>query len=143
MATYYVSTTGNDGDAGSVGSPWLTISYGVSQLHAGDTLYIRGGTYTGSSATIDSQRHVVNSGTSFANAVTISGFPGELVIMQPTSGLGGITLTAGASYIIIQDLTIHLSPTQTEGEGIYLDTAHHIRMQRLDLNGNGAEGFGV
>jgi len=42
---YYVATTGNNSNAGTIGSPWLTWQYAFNQLSAGDTLFIRGGTY--------------------------------------------------------------------------------------------------
>lgn len=43
--TYYVSTTGNDSNAGTLAAPWATWQKGFSTIVAGDTLYIRGGTY--------------------------------------------------------------------------------------------------
>jgi len=45
MATYYVSTLGNDSQIGSILSPWKTIQYGVDMMMPGDTIYIRGGRY--------------------------------------------------------------------------------------------------
>ncbi len=49
-AVYYVSTSGSDsfGD-GSSGSPWATISNGISNMSSGDTLIVRDGLYTGTS----------------------------------------------------------------------------------------------
>lgn len=44
-ATYYVSTTGSDAAAGSLAAPWATWQHGFETIVAGDTLYIRGGTY--------------------------------------------------------------------------------------------------
>lgn len=54
MATYYVSTTGNDSNAGtSTAAPWATITRALdstpasgSTLAAGDTVLIQAGTYT-------------------------------------------------------------------------------------------------
>lgn len=40
---YYVSTTGNDANPGTLAEPYLTIQYGINQLRAGDTLFIKGG----------------------------------------------------------------------------------------------------
>lgn len=45
MATFYVATTGNDNNSGTINSPWLTWQYAFNQLQPGDILYIRGGTY--------------------------------------------------------------------------------------------------
>lgn len=45
-ATYYVATNGNNGNSGTSSSPWRTVAYAVSKMVAGDTTYVRGGTYT-------------------------------------------------------------------------------------------------
>jgi hypothetical protein len=44
-ATYYVSTTGNDGNPGTMAQPWRTIQHGIDVAVAGDTVFIRGGIY--------------------------------------------------------------------------------------------------
>src|SRR4051812_12476139 len=72
-ATYYGAPTGNDANAGSISAPWRTIRVAVSRLTAGDTLYLRGGVYTGTSDNIDSQAGAVPSGTSWTSAITIAG----------------------------------------------------------------------
>ncbi len=45
-ATYYVATSGNNSNSGTSSSPWRTVAYAVSKMVAGDTTYVRGGTYT-------------------------------------------------------------------------------------------------
>jgi hypothetical protein len=49
-ATYYVSTTGSDGNtpvqAQNPLTPWRTLTASVPKLVCGDTLYVRGGNYT-------------------------------------------------------------------------------------------------
>lgn len=43
----YVATTGNDGTGdGSSGAPYLTIGHAVSQASAGDTVFVKAGSYT-------------------------------------------------------------------------------------------------
>lgn len=44
-ATYYVATTGNNSNPGTSSQPWKTIAYATSKMVAGDTTYVRGGTY--------------------------------------------------------------------------------------------------
>ena len=45
--TYYVSLTGNDNrNAGTLNNPFRTLSYAIDRATDGDTIYIRGGTYT-------------------------------------------------------------------------------------------------
>ena len=44
---YYLSPSGNDGTgAGTLASPWFTLDKAWTVVAAGDTVYIRGGTYT-------------------------------------------------------------------------------------------------
>jgi hypothetical protein len=62
MTTYYVATTGSDGNAGTIGSPFLTISQGNSVLVGGDTLLVGDGTYS-----ITSNIAVTANGTSGAH----------------------------------------------------------------------------
>jgi hypothetical protein len=44
-ATYYVATTGNDGNPGTRSQPWRTVAYAVSSMVPGDTTYVMDGTY--------------------------------------------------------------------------------------------------
>lgn len=53
-ATYYVSgSTGNDSNPGTLESPWKTINKANQTLQAGDTVYIRAGTYSITGSGID------------------------------------------------------------------------------------------
>ncbi|MGH7238867.1 MAG: DUF1565 domain-containing protein [Candidatus Saccharimonadales bacterium] len=44
-ADYYVSTSGNDSNPGTQGSPFKTIQKGADVAHAGDTVHVLPGTY--------------------------------------------------------------------------------------------------
>jgi hypothetical protein len=44
--TSYVATTGNNSNNGTIGSPWLTIAYAVSQSTSGDIIHVNAGSYT-------------------------------------------------------------------------------------------------
>ncbi len=44
-ATYYVSLSGNDSNAGTIDQPWASINRATHNVVAGDTIYIRGGAY--------------------------------------------------------------------------------------------------
>ena len=41
----YVATNGNDGNSGTIDAPFATITHAASVMKAGDTCYVRGGTY--------------------------------------------------------------------------------------------------
>ena len=71
-ATYYVTTTGKDTNPGTQAQPFHTIRQGLRVLTAGDTLYLRGGTYAES---ISHLAQTVPSGSSWANPITIAGYP--------------------------------------------------------------------
>ena len=87
-ATYYVDNTGgNDANDGlSVGNAWETIQKGLSTIVAGDTLYVRAGTYSensslgsmglddGDGANVGYRPH--NSGTS-TDTIVVRGYPGD------------------------------------------------------------------
>lgn len=45
--TYYVAPNGNDSNPGTESEPWQTIQKAADTLQPGETVYIRGGTYTG------------------------------------------------------------------------------------------------
>ncbi|MFN0062052.1 MAG: right-handed parallel beta-helix repeat-containing protein [Myxococcaceae bacterium] len=149
-ATYYVSQSGNDGnscESAQSTTPSLqkgTLSAGVACLSAGDTLWIRGGTYTGSLNVIDSQTFRVPSATSWLNPVTIGGFPGDSVTLVPPYNVSGIRLTTGApSYLIIQDLSIDMqnSSAGSDADAVYLHTAHHNRLLRLEVKNSWNSGI--
>ena len=43
--TYYVSSSGNDSNLGTIDSPWLSIHKSAKKLSPCDTLYVRSGIY--------------------------------------------------------------------------------------------------
>src|SRR5579859_3511318 len=45
LSTYFVSTSGSDGAAGTLHAPFRTIQHAANLARPGDTVLIRGGTY--------------------------------------------------------------------------------------------------
>lgn len=43
--TYYVSTTGSDGNPGNLSLPWKTVTYASANSNPGDTIYVKAGLY--------------------------------------------------------------------------------------------------
>jgi uncharacterized protein YjdB len=75
-ATYYVSASGNDGNAGtSLASPFATIQHAVNVMDPGDICYIRGGAY---------HEEVDLSGVagSEGQPITLTNYEGEKVILD-------------------------------------------------------------
>jgi hypothetical protein len=104
-ATYYVAPNGSDSKAGSKAAPWKTIQKAASYMVAGDTVYIRAGTYSG---TVSPAR----SGTS-GKYITYSAYPGEehKVILNGSSSK---FVVKGKSFIQIRALRF----TNVSGEAI-------------------------
>jgi parallel beta-helix repeat protein len=92
---YYVSPSGSDGNAGTLASPWRSINTAVANLKAGDTLYVRGGTYV----------EVINinvSGTAAA-PINITSYPNEFPVIDgqnkiPTNDWAAL-VSIGGNYI--------------------------------------------
>lgn len=72
---YYVAKTGNDGNAGGESSPWLTIQKAANTAVAGDTVYVKAGTYT-------EQVIFQKSGTP-GNYITFQNYSTDVVIATP------------------------------------------------------------
>ena len=69
--TFYMSDAGNDDAVGSTTAPWASLNKANATMAAGDTLYVRAGTYSGVSSITWSK-----SGTA-EDPVVISAYPGE------------------------------------------------------------------
>lgn len=77
--TYYVATTGNNGNPGTISQPWATFQYAFTYgLVAGDTVYFRGGTYYVTSA----QANTAGLDGTEANPICFFAYPGETPIVD-------------------------------------------------------------
>lgn len=146
MTTYYVRVTGSNAAAGtSAGAAWLTISYAMTHVAAGDTIYVGAGTYRVSAAIVP---------TSMASMTYLygdtdgskTGDAGEVIVTNyatndttaPTNvnlftldsknfwTIGKLSLMAGSNGygfrlltathdVTLQDLTIHSTGSATIG----------------------------
>ncbi len=76
MAVYFASTTGSDGNSGSISQPFATLEHADQLAQPGDTIYLRGGTYV-----LDEVLTLTKSGTS-GNPITIASYQGEKVVLD-------------------------------------------------------------
>ena len=76
MAVYYVSTTGSDDAKGSIDKPFASLDYAHSLAQPGDTIYIRGGTYS-----LTSVMKLSNSGTE-GNPIKVLAYEGETPVFD-------------------------------------------------------------
>lgn len=138
-ATYYVATTGNDANPGTQAQPFQTIGKGLRVLTAGDTLYLRDGTYT---EEIDSNKQRIPTGTSWSNAVTIAAYPGEPVTLQPSAAVVVNLVASYVQYVILDGLVLDAGNSSDGGISI-LNGAHHIRVQNGEVKNAPRQGIFV
>ncbi len=74
---YYVATSGDDDDEGTIDKPWRTIDKSLKKLKAGDTLFLRGGTYYESNIS----KFPVGEATASAR-ITVTNYADETVIVN-------------------------------------------------------------
>jgi hypothetical protein len=76
-ATYYVSPSGDDSNPGTIDQPWQTIQHAADTVTAGNTVYIRRGTYN---------EHVrtMHDGNPTDGYIIFAAYPGETPIIDGT-----------------------------------------------------------
>lgn len=144
-ATYYVSTTGNDGADGSVATPWASPGFASRQLVPGDTLIILGGTYILSE--YDADILIPPSGTP-ANWITIEGEPGNTPVLAGRDNLYSAVLLDGKHYLHFRNLEITHDETAMGGaiwfrEGINMSGAPCSNLIFEDINIHHLDEFGI
>jgi hypothetical protein len=110
-AEFYVATTGDDGDPGTIGEPFKTVDHGVDALAAGDTLYIRGGKYR------EGGINGFPTGGTAGTVTTITNYQNEEVIVN-----AGVALDSAGDWTL-------------ETGNIYAHTTGAVTMRNLSQNG--------
>jgi hypothetical protein len=100
----YYASPGGSGSSCTLGSP-CSLSTGIGRLKAGDTLYLRGGTYN--------QTVSIGASGTASSRVTIAGYPGETAIIDggdsiPSSNYGVLFGLSG-NYVTVRDLEVKRS----------------------------------
>lgn len=106
MATFYIASGGSDSNAGTEASPWATIPKAMSTLVAGDTCYVKAGTYTTTAGDWNTPGfNPVNSGTA-TNPIAIRRFGTDTVYLSNNNGSNKICGSQYRNYIIWDGFTI-------------------------------------
>lgn len=155
-ATYYVDTAGSDSHPGTEKQPWRTVAYAVSKMVAGDTTYVRGGTYN------EGLIRFSRTGTQAA-PIKLLNYPGESpiinfidpkqfprILIQHASrinvAMGWITIEGfeiahgydGIKYYNLHDSTIRRNWIHHSlNQGILGGGGHHNTFDRNIINHNG------
>jgi hypothetical protein len=143
----YVSPSGSDSAAGTQSQPWRTIQHAANTCAAGDTIYVRAGTY-------HEALTITRSGASSA-ATTFINYPNEHPIVDGTgvgisNGQQGLLTLQNVSNIIVQGFEIRnykTSSTSSVPAGVFITGSganiqilgnhiHHIENTAKSVNAN-------
>lgn len=112
-ADYYVSPSGNDGNTGSVGSPWQTLQYAVDQLQAGDVLHVGAGSYN--------EKITLNVSGTAGNPIRITGgFPLPVIDGSGLTSQNALIAISNQSYITINQLELQ-DNVMNDAQGILVE----------------------
>ncbi len=134
--TYYVSTSGDDANSGEEAQPWASIQKAANTLLAGDTVFIKAGTYH--------ERVVVqNSGTA-GNDVVFSNYQNDEVVIDGTGiswggSWNGLFDISGKSYIQIRGLNV----VNADYAGFWIEDSDHILIEDCYTYNTFSSGIGV
>ncbi|RJP92373.1 MAG: hypothetical protein C4518_06885 [Desulfobacteraceae bacterium] len=137
-ADYYVATNGSDGNPGTLASPWKTINKANNTLKAGDTAFIKAGTYK-------EMIKPANSGLN-GSPITYSRYKEDIVKVSNASGFGANL--QGKSFITLYGIQFvgngDYGVAALNSSGVYSnitiqecyfkdsDSWAHMRFERVD-----------
>jgi hypothetical protein len=130
--TYYVATNGSDSNNGTnLATPFANPQTAVALAGAGDTVYIRGGTYT-----MTAQVKPAHAGTA-ASYGTLSAYPGE----QPVWNFSGITVDGGLYFSKDYWHAIGITVENCSGHGIVMSGAGFTILEGCASHDNQDDGI--
>lgn len=126
----YVATDGSNSNKGTIDSPYATVYYAISKAKAGQTIYVRGGTYN--------QNIVITKSGTEGNYITIRNYPNEKPVFDhtnyPTDG-GAIIELSKVNYIHIQGLKLcNKDLKSNSGYGILMRQGNHIIIKDVEIS---------
>lgn len=120
--TFYVATTGNDSNPGTLAQPWRTVQKALNTLQAGQRALVRAGTYPES---LDVSR----AGTAAA-PITVENYPGERPVVNG-GGQRPLEIGSSGAYFRIRGFVFENSPYTSGGNvDVY---GHHIEVSGSEV----------
>jgi len=148
-AEYYVSTTGSDSNPGTLAAPFATLQKGADTAVAGDTVWIRGGTYTITTPkTSGAGIQLSKSGTSDTNRIKYWAYPGETPLFDFTN----MTIsTSGYTFgFVISGNWVHLKgieeccvPMNTSSNNGFASEGTNNIYELLNAHNNSGSGMQI
>ncbi len=129
-ATYYVSSLGNDSNTGTESQPWRSLQKAANTVAPGDTVYVRGGTYS---------RVDLKTSGSAGNYITFQAYQGEYPVLDGGSWIGiNNYYTPNLGYVIIDGFEV-----RGFDQGILFKQANHIVIRNNNVHDNNQLGIDV
>src|SRR5271166_4178839 len=142
LRNYFVATNGSDRNPGTISQPFRTIAKGVSMLTAGETLFVRSGTYA------ESLQNTIPGGTSWSNPVTVEAYPGDAVTIRPPSGASFGLYFSGTNeqYIVVKGFTVDarnvaVDAVKITGGQSSRGAASHIEIANCEIEDSPQQGI--
>jgi hypothetical protein len=138
--TYYVAPAGSDANPGTEAQPWRTIQNAAETLVAGDTVYIRAGTYR--------ERVVPHNSGCAGSTITYAAYPGDTVTLDGSTitlpdDLAGLFEVSHKSYIRISGLRVINAGPNNDNAGILVLDSSHIVVENNQTYSTNSSGIGV
>jgi hypothetical protein len=128
--TFYVSTTGNDSNPGTLAQPWRNVQKALNTLQPGQRALVREGTYE--------QNHRWDRHGTAAAPVTVAAYPGERPVLRPA---GGFPIEISGSYFRLQGFVIE-NARGTSAANVYpTGPAHHLEISNNDIRRSQDQGI--
>jgi hypothetical protein len=139
-STYYVAPGGNDDNPGTILLPWRTIQKAANTLVAGDTVYVRAGTYP--------ERVVPQNSGSGGGYITYAAYPGETVTIDGSGitlpdALAGLFHIWDKAYIRVSGLRVINAGPNDNNAGILVDESSYIILENNTTYNTTSSGIGV
>lgn len=135
---YYVAPGGSDGAAGAIGTPRFNLNAIWTLVSAGDTVYMRGGTYTYST-----QQYLTGKNGTAGNLIKLWAYPGESPVItrgasfsKPNWHRGMVFLTA--NYVHVRGIRftgMYTDDNQVDA-GLQAYNVNNCIFERLECDNN-------
>jgi hypothetical protein len=136
----YVSPSGSDAGPGTEARPWRTIQKAAEAARAGDTIYVRAGTYR--------ERVVFRVSGAEGRPITLMARPGEEAIIEGRgirlpADWGGLLDISGQSHIRIRGLKVQNAGPHANNPGILVDRSRQVIIENTHTYNTASSGIGV
>lgn len=151
-AVYFVATNGSDSNPGTLDQPFASLQKGHDRAVAGDTVFIRGGTYTfrGAGANSNAGVYMTKSGQSDSRRICFWAYKNE----RPVFDFSGLRLAGttsagirinGSNWLYFKGLEICNVPQPggAANNGIWANPASNTIFEMLDLHDNRGPGLSI